>query len=88
MHYIVYLFNKITNRLKFTSKPSYPSNNLIIFGLIINKGIDMINIKINKIKQKKFFFSIIYDILNIIILLEINLTILKYKDIISKIIII
>ena len=48
----------------------------------------MINIKINKIKQKKFFFSIIYDILNIIILLEINLTILKYKDIISKIIII
>ena len=87
MHYIVYLFNKITNKLKFTSKPSYPSDNLIIFGLIINKGIDMINIKINKIKQKKIF-SIIYDILNIIILLEINLTILKYKDIISKIIII
>ena len=87
MHYIVYLFNKITNRLKFTSKPSYPSNNLIIFGLIINKGIDMINIKINEIKRKKFF-SIIYGILNIIILLEINLTILKYKDIISKIIII
>ena len=87
MHYIVYLFNKITNKLKFTSKPFYPSDNLIIFGLIINKGIDMINIKINKIKQKKIF-SIIYDILNIIILLEINLTILKYKDIISKIIII
>jgi len=87
LHYIVYLFNKITNRLKFTSKPSYPSNNLIIFGLIINKGIDMINIKINEIKRKKFF-SIIYGILNIIILLEINLTILKYKDIISKIIII
>ena len=87
MHYIVYLFNKITNRFKFTSKPSYPSNNLIIFGLIINKGIDMINIKINEIKRKKFF-SIIYGILNIIILLEINLTILKYKDIISKIIII
>ena len=87
MHYIVYLFNKITNKLKFTSKPSYPSNNLIIFGLIINKGIDMINIKINEIKRKKFF-SIIYGILNIIILLEINLTILKYKDIISKIIII
>ena len=86
MHYIVYLFNKITNRLKFTSKPSYPSNNLIIFGLIINKGIDMINIKINKIKKK--FFSIIYDILYIIILLEINITILKYRDIISKIIII
>ena len=48
----------------------------------------MINIKIYKIKQKKKFFSIIYDILNIIILLKINLTILKYKDIISKIIII
>ena len=87
MHYIVYLFNKITNKLKFTSKPFYPSDNLIIFGLIINKGIDMINIKINEIKRKKFF-SIIYGILNIIILLEINLTILKYKDIISKIIII
>ena len=86
MHYIVYLFNKITNKLKFTSKPFYPSDNLIIFGLIINKGIDMINIKINKIKKK--FFSIIYDILYIIILLEINLTILKYRDIISKIIII
>ena len=62
MHYIVYLFNKITNRLKFTSKPSYPSDNLIIFGLIINKGIDMINIKIYKIKQKKkiFFYHIWY----------------------------
>ena len=62
MHYIVYLFNKITNKLKFTSKPSYPSNNLIIFGLIINKGIDMINIKINEIKRKKIFFYHIWYI--------------------------
>ena len=57
-----------------TPNPSHPNNNLIRFGLKINKYIDITKKKTNIINREKNFSFIIYLVLNIITLPEINLT--------------
>ena len=69
-----------------TPKPSQPNNNLIKLGLKINKYIDITKKNTNIINREKNFSLLIYLVLNIITLPEINLTKnKKYNDILSKI---
>jgi len=57
-----------------TPSPSQPSSKLIKLGLKINKYIDITKKKTNIINREKNFSLIIYLVLNIITLPEINLT--------------
>ena len=57
-----------------TPNPSHPSNNLIKLGLRINKNMERIKKNTNIINREKNFSDIIYLVLNIITLPEINIT--------------
>lgn len=67
-----------------TPNPSHPNNNLIKLGLKINKYIDIMKKNTSIINREKNFSPLIYLVLNIITLPEINLTKnKKYEDILS-----